>query len=106
MGASPAQLRCYCMAMPVSLLRTGTIFSLEFAPEDKADVRAAIQELFGQPQITPGVVSATILFGGECFTYQDEWDDPCLISSSPRGKEILERLADWLGNNGRGRMKR
>jgi hypothetical protein len=43
------------------------------------------------------VVSATMFFCGECFTYQDEWDDPCLISSAPRGKEILERLADWLG---------
>ena len=82
--------------MSVSLLRTETIFSLEFAPEDKADVRAAIQELFGQPQITPEVVSATVLFGGECFTYQDEWDDPCLISSSARGKDMLERLAGRL----------
>ena len=82
--------------MPVSLLRTETIYSLEFAPEDKADVWAAIQELFGQLEITPEVVSATVLFGGERFTYQDEWDDPCLISSSTRGKEFLERLAERL----------
>ena len=82
--------------MPVSLLRTETIFSLEFAPEDKADVWAAIQELFGQPKITPEVFSASVLIDGEGLVYQDEWDDPCLISSSTRGKEILERLAERL----------
>ena len=93
------------MAMPVSLLRTETIVSLEFAPEDKADVRAAIQELFGQPQITPEVVSATVLFGGECFTYQDEWDDLCLISSSARGIEMLERLAERLAEEREARLR-
>lgn len=91
--------------MPVSLLRTETIFSLEFAPEDKADVRAAIQELFGELKINPVVVSATVLFDGECFAYQEEWDDPCLISSSARGKEILERLAERLAQKREARVQ-
>jgi hypothetical protein len=91
--------------MSVSLLRTETIFSLEFAPEDKADVWAAIQELFGQPKIAPEVVSATIFFGGESFTYQDEWDAPCLISSSARGKEFLERLAGRLAEEREARLR-
>ena len=91
--------------MSVSLLRTETIFSLEFAPEDKAEVRAAIQELFGQPQITPEVVSSTVLFGGEDFIYQDEWDDPCLISSSARGKEMLALLAERLMEEGEARRQ-
>ena len=85
--------------MPVSLLRGETIFSLEFAPEDRVDVWAAIQALFGESQIIPGVVSADVLFGGERFTYQDEWDDPCLISSSARGQAFLERLAERLAQN-------
>lgn len=91
--------------MPVSLLRTETIFSLEFAPEDKADVWATIQELFGQPKITPGVISGTIDIEGEAFLYQDEWDDPCLISSSARGKEILERLAEWFAEKCKARLQ-
>jgi len=91
--------------MSVSLLRTETIVSLEFAMEDRADVRAAIQELFGQPKVTPGVFSATIDIDGEAFIYQDEWDDPCLISSSARGKEILERLAERLAEEREARLQ-
>ena len=85
--------------MSVTLLRTETIFSLEFAMDDRADVWAAIQELYGQPKVTPRVISATVRIDGEGFFYQDEWDDPCLISSSTRGKEMLKRLAERLVEN-------
>jgi len=65
--AFPSRSKCYGAAMAVTLLRTETIFSLEFAMEDKTDVWAAIQELYGQPKVTPEVISATVRIDGEGF---------------------------------------
>lgn len=84
--------------MAVSLLRGPTIVSLEFDPEDKEVVKAAIRESFGEPKVTQHVISSTVRIDGEEFTYQNECDDPCLISSTARGAEILQTIADKVGH--------
>jgi hypothetical protein len=33
-----------------------------------------------------------VKFGGEEFTFQNEWDDPCLISHSANGDELLRDI--------------
>ena len=85
--------------MTISLVRCSpTIYSLEFAPEDKTAVKAAIAELFGIPSVSPSAFLATVRIDGEDFTFQEEWEDPCLITSTARGKEILDALAAKLGH--------
>lgn len=92
-------MRAIIHRMTVSLLRCSlSTYSLEFAPEDKPIVKAAIEELFGATTITPVGIAANIRLDGENFVYHDEWDHPCLITSSARGKDILELLAAMLGH--------
>ena len=89
---------CYCADMAVSLLRGPTVVSLEFEPEDKEVVKAAVRESFGEPKVTQHGISSTVQIDGEEFTYQNEWDDPCLITSTARGAEILQAIADKVGH--------
>ena len=34
---------------------------------------------------------------GEKFIYANDWDEPCLISSSPSGNSILRKIAEVEG---------
>lgn len=70
--------------------------SLEFEPEDIDAVGAAIREQFGQPNIVRYPFSADYRFGGCSFVFQNEWDDPCLISGSVEGDAILRLLHQTL----------
>jgi hypothetical protein len=85
--------------MAVSLIRGPTVISLEFDPEDKEVVKTAIRESFGEPKVIQHVISSTVQIDGEEFTYQNEWEDPCLITSTARGAEILQAIADKLGHS-------
>jgi len=40
---------------------------------------------------------AVVTIDGEEFTFQQEADDPCLITRSVRGKQMLRALAERLG---------
>jgi hypothetical protein len=79
------------MAIELLMLADGHC-SLEFAPEDMAAVRKAIITLHGKPTVQWHAVCADIRFGGCNFTFQDEWDDPCLISGSDEGDALLREL--------------
>jgi len=70
--------------------------SLEFDEADLPAVRAAIAELFGPMRRKWFALAAEVTFGGESFAFQNEWSDPCLISRSPRGAEMLATLAARL----------
>jgi hypothetical protein len=72
------------------------VLSLEFEPGDMDAVRAAIVRQFGALTVERRVVSSEVHFGGESFTFQNEWDDPCLITSTESGRTILRRLYDDL----------
>jgi len=77
------------------LLRLSTgHFSLEINPSDRQKVAEAIESLFGKPQVSLlAPYGSNYSFGDADFAFQDEWDDPCLISSSARGDDVLQRLA-------------
>ena len=84
--------------MAISILNlSGGGASLEFDPGDAAAVRAAIAGRFGKMRRRWFVLAAEVTFGGESFTFQNERSDPCLISQSERGAEMLEQIADDLG---------
>jgi hypothetical protein len=70
--------------------------SLELDPAELDAVASIIKELYGMPDVERDVMSSTHKFGSETFVFQNEWDDPCLISSSPEGDRILEALAERL----------
>jgi hypothetical protein len=79
------------MAMTLLALSTGH-YSLEFEPSDLPGVRSVIRQLYGRPETRRNPVLTELRFGGCSFTFQNEWDDPCLISGSSEGDEILRAL--------------
>lgn len=83
--------------MPFRLLSCDNdVLSLEFEPGDMDTVRAAIVQRFGALTVERRVISSEVHFGGESFTFQNEWDDPRLITSTQSGRTILRRLYDDL----------
>ena len=84
--------------MTVSLLRLPNgDCSLEFALEDIDRVRAALLLKYGTPVVERFPFLTVYKFPTASLTFQNEWDDPCLISSSAHGAEMLEHLAKELG---------
>jgi len=83
--------------MGVSLLRlsSGRV-SLEFASSDIDRVRATILETYGAPAVKRWPAATSYSFGGVELIFQNEWDDPCLISRDAAGDAILEDLANRL----------
>lgn len=80
------------MAITLLPLSDGHV-SLEFATSDLDLIGSAIRREYGVPVVKRHVMSAEYRFGGASFTFQNEWDDPCLISGSDEGDQILRHLA-------------
>lgn len=78
--------------MAVALLAVGEHLSLEFEADDLPTVRAYIRERYPDWKATPAGIATVVRFGGEDFTFQNEWDDPCLLSSTTRGDELLRTI--------------
>lgn len=79
--------------MPVTLLllSDGTS-SLEFTPDDLEAVRQAIYCLFGKATSELRGSYSRIVFGGETFLFEQEWDAPCLIASTEAGSLLLAQI--------------
>ncbi|MBU1541168.1 MAG: hypothetical protein KKC29_08545 [Alphaproteobacteria bacterium] len=84
------------MAVSILNLSDGGV-SLEFDSRDAKAVREAIRKRYGPIRRRWHVMSADVSFGGELFVFQNEWSDPCLISRSTTGAEMLEQIAGDLG---------
>lgn len=67
--------------------------SLEFAVEDIDLVRKALSARYGSPKVTKHAVLTVYTFGETGLTFQNEWDDPCLIASTPDGEAMLRAVA-------------
>jgi hypothetical protein len=83
------------MAVTLLSLSNGH-YSLEFEPADLSAVASAIRNHYGVPDKRQYPTSAEYRFGGCSFTFQNEWDDPCLISGSAEGDDILKKLHNAL----------
>ena len=44
------------------------------------------------------VMASDVSFGGENFTFQNKWNDPCLISGTALGDEHLQGIHEDLEN--------
>jgi len=78
--------------MAVTLLEVGDRLSLEFESADLPEVRDCITTLFGEAKVHQHTIASEVTIAGESFTFQDFWDDPCLISSSANGDAILRQI--------------
>lgn len=79
--------------MPISLLElySGHL-SLEFRESDIPAVKKSIEQLFGEIAQIQYVMVSEIKFGGASFTFQNEWNTPCLVSGSAEGDECLRQI--------------
>lgn len=78
--------------MAVSLLTVGEHLSLEFDPSDLDAVKSYVRERFPDVATKSFAFLSSVRFGGTDFTFQNEWDSPCLISDSARGDELLREI--------------
>ena len=85
------------MATRILKLSDGHV-SLEFQEEDIPAIRTSVAALFGEATQKQFVMASDVGFGGENFTFQNEWNDPCLISGTALGDEHLRRIHEYLGN--------
>lgn len=83
--------------MSISLLElaNGRV-SLEFEESDFSVIVQTIRDIHGLPNKTLKTTYTEYQFGGSRFLFQNEWEDPCLISTSVDGDAILKSLANQL----------
>lgn len=88
-----ACLRKYqiCMGYRLSAI-PNRYFSLEFEMADMPAVAEAIKKRYGSPEEKRHIMCIEYFFGGSHFVFQDDWDDPCLISTSNEGAKILKLI--------------
>ncbi len=79
------------MTTQIVKLKNG-LTSLEFQEDDMPAVRSTIVDLFGKTSQAKYVMANDVKFGGETFTFQNEWGDPCLITGTEQGGEYLQRI--------------
>ena len=75
--------------MALSLLQVGDHLSLGFDTADIKAIRAYVRDRCADTTTDPAGIATIVRFGGEEITFQNEWDDPCLISASEKGDEML-----------------
>ena len=84
-------------AMAVSLLPIQAGCSLEFAEADIERVRQALEKRYGVPEVDRSHPSITIYrYPGAHLTFQNDWENPCLIASDACGIAMLEHIAHEL----------
>jgi hypothetical protein len=74
----------------------GGMASLEISESDIAIVKQLIIEMWGVPKVTRHPACDSLEFAGESFTFQNDWNDPCLIADTNGGREILRILCERL----------
>jgi hypothetical protein len=66
--------------------------SLEFEPSDIERVIDCIKDLYPEAEAISYGMASSVRFAGCGFTFQNEWDDPCLISHSLIGAKHLRKI--------------
>ncbi|NEX92738.1 hypothetical protein [Caulobacter sp. 17J65-9] len=80
------------MAVSMLPLKGGGL-SLEFELADVERVSSSLRDHFGTPQVEHHPFHLVYKFKQADLLFQNEWDDPCLIASTPEGVAMLEKLA-------------
>ena len=66
--------------------------SLEFKPREASQILRRLEQ-FGSVRRTPGAIHQLITVGKVELIYYSEWDEPCLISTTLAGSNLLRDLA-------------
>jgi hypothetical protein len=74
------------------LLEVGNHLSLEIDPGQLDAVRSYIRQTYPELRSSRAGIAATVSFAGCDFLFQNDWDDPCLISGSTEGDAILRSI--------------
>ena len=83
--------------MSITLLELSTgHLSLEFEEDDIPEVKEAIKTLFAKASQKKYGMASEVQFGETTFTFQNEWQDPCLISSSHEADQCLRQIHEKL----------
>lgn len=85
--------------MAVTLLKVGEHLSLELAPEDLDRVNGFIRSRWLDARSRTAGLYRVISFGGAEFTFQDDWVDPCFVSGTDRGDDLLRQIHAALGGD-------
>jgi hypothetical protein len=72
--------------------------SLEFEPSERDGLIRSLKR-FGPLKRRPRATHVDISVGGEQFIYENEWDEPCLISTSKGAAAILREVASGAGQS-------
>jgi hypothetical protein len=83
------------MVVQILYLDNGAV-SLEFKAQDSEGLKAEVMRLWGSTITVDELGYASVTFGGETFLHTNDWDDPCLISQTAKGTEMLALLASNL----------
>ena len=83
------------MTIALLKLRNGHL-SLEFDEKDIPEVVETITTVFGNADEKQCVMAAEVKFGEATFIFQNEWQDPCLISSTHKGDQCLRQVHEKL----------
>ena len=92
--------------MAFSLLSVGEHLSLEFDTSDLEALRSYIRDCYPDMSSRAAGIATVVTFGGEDFTFQNEWDDPCLISSSGKGDQLLRAVHTHFFSESDDRIRR
>lgn len=84
--------------MAVTLLPIGEHLSLEFDATDLDEIRHYLRTQYPDMASKLAGIATVIDFGGAEFTFENECDDPCLISNSTRGDELLLSIHAHFGS--------
>ena len=83
--------------MKLELMQVGERLSLEMDPLGLEAVRSFIKQTYpDMANHTAGIVTLVRFVGAE-FIFENEWDDPYLLSKSSEGDALLRSICNRIG---------
>lgn len=82
--------------MKIQLMQVGERLSLGTDPEGYKAVRNYIERAYPEMTTKTAGTYTRGRFGGAEFLHENEWDDPCLLSQTLAGDELLKGIAAQL----------
>ena len=80
--------------MRVRLMKVGERISLEMDPEGLDAVRAFVERTYPDARISLAGTYDRVRFGDCDFLHENEFDEPYLLSQTPKGDQVLTAVAN------------
>lgn len=85
-------LELQAQRVKLELMQVNERLSLEMDPTGLDAVRAFIDQTYPDVATRVAGVVTLIRFGGCEFIFANEWDEPCLLSKTAAGDELLRSI--------------